>query len=291
MGATHRAPGLMGDWLNGWLAALGITVLLPSARLCFVSEAMTVAVVELDDEQRLAEELARALPARDALDALSIAKPRISRTVLRDAYREAAIVARERSDFSLSSSLTDLSTSEDDKELGHSPFDPPAPRGETLWSRLVRCREALGEGDVLLRSMEASLAGRGARIDANGLGFDYRRIPAAALGSGQIRVDPVVECLAFYGLALFPVRGDGHRALTRGWRWDSDARRARFFWPTWREPLDRFGIDALLGALYASDLDRGVLSGLGIEALYEAIPYQATGSADVTRGLAARRVR
>ena len=291
MGASQRAPGLMADWLNGWLAALGITVLLPDARLCFTREAETVAVVELNGEPRLEEALARALPSRDALDALSIAKPRIARTVLIDVYREAAVVARARSDFSLASSVTDLSTSEDNKELSHSPFDPPAPRGETLWTRLVRCREALGEGEALLASIEASLAGRGARIDANGLGFDYRRIPAAALGSGQIRVDPVVECLAFYGLALFPVRGDGRRPFTRGWRWDPDARRARFFWPTWREPLDRFGVDALLGALYAGDLERRSLSRLGIEALYEAVPYQATGSADVTRGFASRRVR
>jgi hypothetical protein len=282
----------MGDWLNGWLAALGITVLLPDARLCFASDATTVAVVELEDERRLEDAIAHALPTRDALDALSIAKPRISRTVLIDAYREAAAVARAHSDFSLASSVTDLSTGDGDKELSHSPFDPPAPRGETLWSRLVRCREALGEGEALLESIEASLAGRGARIDANGLGFDYRRIPAAALGSGQIRVDPVVECLAFYGLCLFPVRGDGQRALTRGWRWDPGARRARFIWPTWREPLDRFSIDALLGMLFASDLDEKTLRRFGVEELYEVVPYRSPAeSRDVTCGFAARRVR
>lgn len=293
MCAVAHTPGLSGDWLNGWLAALGITVLLRDARLFFTGDGNPVATVVLDDERPLEAALADALPSTAALDALAIAKARIDRTVLPDAYREAAAVARARSDFSLASSVTDLAVREKDNGLAHGPFDPPAPAGTTLWSRLVRCREALGDDERLVGSIRASLAGRGARIDANGLGFDYRRmIPAAILGKKQNRVDPVVECLAFYGLALLPIRGDGRRALTRGWRWDPASRRTRFIWPIWSQPLDRFGIDALLGALYANNLDQHVARQLDVESLFEAIPFRPEpGSADVTRGFASRRVR
>jgi len=290
MTTAHHAPGLTGDWLNGWLAALGVTVLLPSTRLSFDGDASPVANVELEDGVGLDGALAAALPPTEDLEALAIARSRLPRKVVVEQYRRAASAARASRDWSLSSSVSDLGERDLDKELPHSPFDPPAPGGETLWTRLVRCRDALGSGDQLRLAIAASLAGRGARIDANGLGFDYRRIPAAALGAGQNRVDPVVECLAFYGLAMFPVRGDGTRALTRGWRWDEGTRRTRFFWPVWHEPHDRFALDALLGALYASGLERNAANRLGIDAMFEVVPYRPTGSADATRGFASRRL-
>ncbi len=290
MATTHRAPGLTGDWLNGWLATLGVSVLLPSARVAFEGDGTPVACIEIEDGRDLAEALTEALPATEDLDELAIARSRLSRKVRVDSYREAASTARATRDWSLSSSLTDLGERDVDKELPHSPFDPSAPHGETLWTRLVRCREALGVADELRCTIAASLAGRGARIDANGLGFDYRRLPAAALGAGQNRVDPVIECLAFYGLALFPVRGDGTRAVARGWRWDAGSRRTRFCWPVWHAPLDRFAVDALLAAVYASRLDRNVTQRLGVDAIFEAVPYRPTGSADATRGFGSRRL-
>ncbi|MDA8358066.1 MAG: hypothetical protein M0Z95_17640 [Actinomycetota bacterium] len=290
MTTSHRTPGLTGDWLNGWLAALGVTVLLPSARLAFEGDGNPIACIETADDTDLAEALAAALPTAADLEELAIARSRLSRKVLVDAYREAAATARATRDWSLSSSVTDLGERDVDKELPHSPFDPSAPRGETLWTRLVRCREALGAADELRLTIAASLAGRGERIDANGLGFDYRRLPAAALGPGQNRVDPVVECLAFHGLALFPVRGDGVRAVTRGWRWDEGSRRTRFCWPVWHEPLDRFAVDALLAAVYASRLDKNAAHRFGVDAVFEAVPYRPTGSADATRGFGSRRL-
>ncbi|MHB8245557.1 MAG: type I-G CRISPR-associated protein, Cas3-extension family [Acidimicrobiales bacterium] len=290
MTTAHRAPGLTGDWLNGWLAALGVTVLLPSARLSFDGDGSPIARIEIEEGVGLDDALAVVLPPTEDLEGLAIARSRLPRKVVVEEYRQAASAARATRDWSLSSSVSDLGERDLDKELPHSPFDPPAPRGETLWTRLVRCRDALGSGDKLRCTIAASLAGRGVRIHANGLGFDYRRIPAAALGTGQNRVDPVVECLAFYGLALFPVRGDGARAATRGWRWDESSRRTRFCWPVWHEPLDRFAVDALLGALYARSLERSTASRLGIDALFGTVPYRPTGSADATRGYGSRRL-
>lgn len=291
MTTSYRAPGLTGDWLNAWLAAIGVTVLLATARVAFAGDENPVACIEMEGDHDLAEALAAALPREADLEELAIARSRLSRKVLIDAYREAASTARTTRDWSLSSSVTDLGERDVKKELPHSPFDPPAPQGLTLWERLAGCRKALPVAeDTLRRTIADSLAGCGERIRANGLGFDYRRLPAAALDERQVWVDPVIECLAFYGLALFPVRGDGVRAVARGWRWDKASRRTRFCWPVWHEPLDRFAIDALLGAVYASRLDKNAAHRLGVDAVFEAVPYRPTHSNDVTRGFGSRRL-
>ena len=70
-------------------------------------------------------------------------------------------------------------------------------------------------------------------------------------------IDPVVELLAFFGLAEFPVRGRGvDRRLgrhgepdvrQRGWRKAPGSNEPRrFVWPAWQQPLDASGVDALL---------------------------------------------
>lgn len=291
MASSTLVPGLAGEWLNGWLAAVGVTVLLPGARLSYVEEGRMIARIELPDVVPLAEALCVALPSVDELEPLAIARPQISRRVTLADYQAAAGIARVRRDFSLAATLSDLGLADPDKELAHSPFDPPAPQGKTLWERLVRCCEALGTGAEREERVAASLAGRGARIEANGLGFDFRRLPAAALGSSQNRVDPVIECLAFFGLALFPVGGDGVRTQTRGWRWDPHARRTRFLWPTWRPALDRFAIDALLGTLFSKNFDEQSANRLGVLGVFQVVPYRSAGSSDVTSGYASRRIR
>ncbi len=291
MPSVHRAPGLTGDWLNGWLAALGITVLVPSARLCFDGDGVPTAVVELDGGIGLDEAVAAALPTTADLEELAIARSRLSQHVFVDDYRQAASAARATRDWSLSSSVTDLGKERNNKGLPHSRFDLPAQGDRPLWVRLIDCRNALGSGDGMQSLIARSLTGRGARIKASGLGFDYRRISAAANGPGKIRVDPVVECLAFYGLALFPVRGDSVHSLTRGWRWHAASRQSRLTWPTWRASLDRFGIDALLGAVFASGDDRSTLTRLGVQALFETITYTPPPlSKDITSGYGSRRL-
>ena len=63
----HEAPGLPADWLNGWLAAIGVTVLIPGARLCWTDDGVPSAVFETDEPVDLAKVVADALPTlRDA---------------------------------------------------------------------------------------------------------------------------------------------------------------------------------------------------------------------------------
>lgn len=291
------ARGLPADWLNAWLAGIGVTVLVPEARLAWsadpVPKAEFLVVGAADSGSRLAARIGAAIPGLDELDGLAIATSRMSRSVSLDAYKACASVVREhfrKSDFTLAASVTDLTQIKSGEALRHSRFDPPAPRGETLWMRVRRCRLALGDGEELIERVAATLEGRGLREAMNGLGFDVRRLSAAAYGDDEKYVDPVIELLAFYGLALLPIRGHGDaRDVGRGWRWDPIARSSRFVWPAWADPLDRWGVDALLGLVFAGppETRRGRL--LGVTAGFEAVAYR-TSESDPTRGFAAKRV-
>src|SRR5579875_1437027 len=281
-----RAPGLRANWLNAWLAALGVTVLIDGARLRWSDDGVPVAVLEVPSADDVATAVAEALPRSDQLDALAIARPRLERRVTPDRYRAAAAIARRsQSDFSLAASLTDLAPPEDSGVLRHGPFDPAVPRGETLWDRLRRCRETLEETGRLEELVRRSLEGRGARFGINGLGFDVTRISDTDTAAKY--VDPVIEYLAFWGLAFFPVRGDGRRLRGRGWRVTPSV----LVWPAWKPLLDRWAIDTLLGlAFRVEDVRRWRELGLGIHQVYESVRYQASGD-DRTAGFASRRVQ
>ena len=135
--------------------------------------------------------------------------------------------------------------------------------------------------------LRGSLAGEADRVRDNGLGFDQTR-----LGSLQDMtepwVDPVVEVLAFFGLALLPVRGPGtdgrlgrssdDPARQRGWRQSATAgepQRCQFHWPAWSQPLDRDGIDALLDAWSPEREDRWTR--LGVHAAWRGVSYVPRG--------------
>jgi hypothetical protein len=133
-----------------------------------------------------------------------------------------------------------------------------------------------------------SLAGAGRRIQANGLGFDARRIPAGVQPGAEVSVDPVIECLAFFGLALFPIRGNGRKERTRGWLTDA-WRVGAFRWPSWSPLLDRWAIDALLDMAPRAAHDLRLARRLGISSWFETVPYKPKGSSDSTRAYASRR--
>jgi hypothetical protein len=290
------ARGLRGDWLNGWLAAVGVTVLVPEARLAWSADAVATAEFKVapsaESSASLAAQVGEAIPGLEDLDELAIAACRMRRSVSLETYSACATVVRgnsRKSDFTLGASVTDLTEIKPGKELMHSRFDPPAPRGETLWMRVRRCRVALGESEELIARVAATLEGRGVREAMNGLGFDARRLSAAAYGRDEKFVDPVIELLAFFGLALLPVRGHGDsRAAGRGWRWDPEVRASRFVWPVWSEPLDRWGIDALLGLVFAGPLGIRTSPNLGLIGGYEAVAYR-TSESDPTRGFSSKR--
>ena len=140
-------------------------------------------------------------------------------------------------------------------------------RGRSKWlhHRLVKVH---GQIDPTVARMSESLRGTAKRVKDNGLGFDITRLASQADKTAKW-VDPVIEVLAFFGLALLPVRGTGtdkginksarSSARQRGWRRLALANGQTelcFLWPAWNQPLDFDGIDALLDIWQWSDRSR-----------------------------------
>ena len=293
-------PGWRASWVNAWLAAVGATVLDERIRLRWTTDTEPVAVLSATTADPVAA-LVESWPNVEALSQLPIAEnwqglPRLRRKVPVEAFTARARAARshERS-WTLSSTMTDLAVDRDG-EVAHAPFDPAGP-GTIKWlhHRLLKIHGHVDDPTARLRE---SLAGEADRVKDNGLGFDQTR-----LGSLQDAtdpwVDPVVEVLAFFGLALLPVRGRGADerldrsadafARQRGWREvDGTRERLNFHWPAWSQPLDRDGIDALLDAWNPER--NGRWSRLGVHAAWRSVQYESRGSADSTRAIGAVRL-
>lgn len=311
------ARGLTGDWLNGWMAAVGATALVPQLRLCWTPDPVPTAVFHPDDPGGVTAALADALPDDAGLQQLAIARIHadasrdLTRKVDLGAFADRARLARSRdlhpNDRSLEASLTDLVDLEKTSEVAHGPFDPAAPRGTTLFDRVVACRAALdnptfrGDADLTML-IEASLRGRGRRYQTNGLGFDYRRAASGVYDAAEVHVDPVVECLAFFGLGLFPVRGDGNTARQRGFG-AAQSKRGAFRWPCWTEPLDAWAIDAILDRFYSAIRPEQLTAGgkwpplvaarmrrLGVTAVFASVYQKPRGSSDTYRAFASERI-
>ena len=293
--AEYLARGLTADWLNAWLAGIGVTVLCGGAELSWSADPQPKALFGLVDDADLPTSIAARLPSLDEIERWVIAE--LPQNLDPATYREAAARARSMADPTLAVLTSDLGEPDKNKpnQLPSGPFNVGAPRGETLLKRFRRCLADLeASGDIADR-VDRSLSGTGSRISANGLGFDYRRIAASVPGEAAKVVDPVVEVLAFYGLLLHPVSGDGRRIRQRGWL-PGQARRGGFRWPVWSSPLDRCAIDGLLDVVYGSGSSPApaVLPAqwelLGITGLYGVVPFERTGSSDPTRGYASERL-
>ena len=147
MTVRYEAPGLPADWLNGWLAAIGVTVLVPGARLGWTNDAVPSAVFATDQSVDLAKVVAEALPTPETLASSVIARRLpgtehdFSRNVTLAAFRERAMVERRAGEGILAASVSDLNADLKPDNLEHGAFDPPAPRGETLWSRATACAQ------------------------------------------------------------------------------------------------------------------------------------------------------
>jgi len=302
---THpheETTGLEAGWLNAWLGSIGVLRLLPNTSLRWDARGSPKAVFAGVD-RGLAEAVADALPSVTDLDGLAIARHRagcgeLPRSVSRKAYGERAAVSRANpGDWSLAATLTDLVPGD---EIVHGPFDPAMPRGVTLFERVRSCREKLPSDPAsLVEAVAATLAGRGGRVQANGLGFDVTRSSAAVDASAEVMVDPVVECLAFEGLQLFPMRGDREQKGGRQRGFASTAsRRGAFRWPAWAQPLDLWGVDALLDQVSSALLRQQAMPGevierlrrIGVVALYGSVYQRPRGSADTYRAYGAERL-
>lgn len=284
---THlvEATNYSADWINAWLAAIGITVAVEGVRLYWSQDPVPCARFESAYADLPAVVYER-LPAAEYLAKLPIARQLegradFPRKVTLDAFRDRVDLEREAPESALAISVTDLvaprSKARPEDGLHHSAFDVTVPKGITLWQRANACRQA-----VTCPSMVAqSLCGHPPRVKTNGLGFDVRRIPSRSDG-GDNYVDPVVELLAFLGLSLFPVRADARRVRTRGWS-SSAKERGAFRWAAWRLPRDRWSIDAWLDRFHAN-------LGTDVGPVFQSVPYRPVGASDTTRGYASEPV-
>lgn len=292
-------PGLPAAWLNGWLAAVGVTVLHEGLRLRWTEGPSPVAVFSADHGDPL-DELVGSWPDRNLVAGLPIAEywrgdGPMRRQVPVGTFASRARTARgHRNSWVLSSTVTDLAVYRQG-EVAHAPLDPSGP-GTIKWlhHRLLKVHALV---TAPRRQLEETLAGSGERVRANGLGFDSTRL--GSLGdASEKHVDPVVETLAFFGLALLPVRGDGKdarlgpaspRPVQRGWaRPTPDTRVRSFAWPAWRQPLDFAGIDALLDIWQPRS--RAEWSRTGIHAAWRSVSYWSRGSNDPTVAFGADRL-
>ena len=222
-------PGLPAEWINGWLAAVGATVLDARIRLHWTTDGTPLAVLSAAGTDPV-EALVESWPDMELLSDLPLAENwketgKVQRKVPVEAFVERARAARgHRYSWTLSSTMTDLCVDKNG-EIAHAPFDPAGP-GSIKWMhhRLMKLHEQLEPSAARIRD---SLAGRAIRIQGNGLGFDQTRLGSMSDETAKW-IDPVVEELAFFGLALLPVRGPGTdrrldgtadiRGRQRGWR-------------------------------------------------------------------------
>lgn len=287
------------DWLNAWLASIGVAVLVDDVRIRWSATDPPRAIFELSGGKDLPNFVASALPTAEELMTYGLSKqaengPEMAQRVTLPAFRDRAKRSRLSGDFSFAAAVTD-NTPLDGDRLVASPFNPPANKGITLWERLRDCVTEVMKVDDVSSLVERSMTVGGERVQRNGLGFDYRRffpptVPQGGAASG-VWVDPVVEVLAFLGLSLIPIRGNGRREAVRGWHSESGRTGVRktevgaFKWPAWSESLNLAAIDALLDRFWAGHrMPQPV-------AVFEAVPHESRGSADNTRGFASRRVR
>jgi hypothetical protein len=282
-------PGLPADWLNAWLAAIGALVLVPELRLHWSDDPVPLAVLTAPGDDDPADLVGAAWPTADDIAVLPIARHLVGHRELplnpcAEDWTDRVQIARTTPvGWALTSLYTDLAWSGSERRhtIERGQFHTPMPgRDNTMHDRL-RKLVATAEAEDLGRALEGS----GRRVSNYGLGFDVSRISSLADDSSMM-VNPVIEVLAFFGLALFPCRGDGSRRRQRGWsRSSTDA--GAFRWWSWGEPLDAAAVDALLDVAATGEV--GVRR-VGATGSWEVVPFGARGTSDVTRGYGSRRV-
>ena len=293
-------PGWRASWVNAWLAAVGAAVLDERIRLHWTTDAEPVAVLSSEDADPV-DALVESWPDVESLSRLPIAEDwqdaaRLQRRVPVETFATRARAARSHEhSWTLSSTMTDLAVDERG-EVAHAPFDPAGP-GTIKWlhHRLLKVHGHVADPAARLRD---SLMGQTDRVKDNGLGFDQTRLGSLQDATDRW-VDPAVEVLAFFGLALLPARGRGAdkqldrsadaSARQRGWRQvDGSGSRRSFRWPVWSQPLDCDGIDALLDAWNPER--QGGWARLGVHAAWQSVPYEPRSSADSTRAIGSERL-
>ena len=294
-------PGLPAAWLNGWLAAVGATVLDSRVRLHWTTDTGPLAVLSAK-QLHPAEILASAWPSREFLESFPISENwrhtgQFRRRIPLETFIDRVRAVRGHPySWTLSSTLTDLEVDRRG-EVEHAPFDPSGP-GTTKWlhHRLLRVHSNAASPSA--DRLSDSLNGLAKRIKDFGLGFDATRLGSLADASSNW-VDPVAEVLAFFALKLLPVRGTGidrrdtnsssSDCRQRGWQRSGRRRNpARFKWPAWSQPLDSFGIDALLD--YWTPDRRNTWSRYGVHAGWQSVGFQSRSLSDPIKAFASEQL-
>ena len=244
----RECPGLLAEMPHQWLAAIGATVIAEDLRVSWTDDPSPCAVLHIPHNSP-AEALHAEWPSREEFARIPVVEWNLKNKQdipLADYRRMARASLTQDHAWSLAAAATDLARSRetaDNAERG--PFNPgfqgPSSPHRSLAKMLACTSDDIAEAlDGLLPSAKG-----------DGLGLDPGRFTdPQGTEKGVSTIHPI-EVMAFYGLALFPLRGDGvldaGRARQRGWI--SGRRREDVFrWPAWRQPLDRWGIDALLDA-------------------------------------------
>ena len=289
-----KCPGLCADWINGWLAAVGATVLEPRLRLHWTRDAMPVAVLS-STEMEPVSALVAAWPDDKKLADLPI--ERIEKRLAKvGEFRERAKIDRGHSNsWTLTSMMTDLCGEEND-EVKPAPFYTAGPGSiGGIHQRLTKAHTHVQHPESWIPD---TLSGFGRKVIDNGLGFDLTRIGSQG-DSSEKMTDPVAEVLAFFGLALFAMRGkgvvlnkkgtslQGKLANQKGWMKLLNENRYRFFWPAWGQRLDKDGIDALLDAWKPFKKPSWPL--FDIHAGWKTVEFKASGP-DMTRAFGSERL-
>lgn len=298
-------PGLPANWINAWLAAIGVTTLLPGVKLAWTGGGRPVAILSTGGAPSLDDEIANRIPTSAALSqqAEAVAFPGKQRKqtnkIPLDSFPARAASERRGRTSVLAGSVTDLASADVKNAMEKSAFEPaaPGPTGGVL-ARVGDCLDKLPKSAAdRLAVVTATLDGIGARVRGNGLCFDIRRLPSGVHGGSRVMIDPVVEFLSFTALAHFPVRGDGRRARTRGW-FSGKSSPDSFKWPTWSDPLDQWSIDALLDRLddlrsraeTSTERFQAEARRLGITAVFGVVPYRQQSASDSTRAYGSHRL-
>ena len=270
----HDAPAWRADWINGWLAAIGCTVICEDLKLSWTDAAHPTAILWApDDGIDIGQRISEAFPPHDFIR-LSAARDLTKQEPSEDQYRVGSEEARLTGDWLWSALFTDLVDYRSPKakatpgssRVAKSIFYPGVEKGRTIADRFEACWESPSQCTI-----EASMSGTLARKLANGLGFDCRRIFDPSDPHPKPIVDPIVEVLIATALVMFPVRGDGRRERTKG----QNAGRS-FRWRTWPDPLNAAAIDAI------------VMSSAPVEPRYELVEYDKGVSAKT--GYFSRRI-
>lgn len=291
--------GIPAAWLNGWLAAVGATVLDNRIRLHWSTKSNRAVLSALDVDPL--DALVASWPSQKLLASLPIARHRegageLGQNVTVETFSKRVRATRSHpQSWALSSIMTDLYVDES-SVLKPAPFNPPAPKGLTLHDRLVGAHNYVQHPSR--QRIFASLMGEAIREQVNGLGFDQARLGSQA-DETKRWTDPILEVMAFFGLALLPMRGSGSEgrmthsklanARQRGWRAVADTSGGpEFTWPAWNHPIDVDGIDALLDVWNPAAKHRW--PSLAIHAAWKTVQFHPDNKMDPTRGFGSERL-